>query len=88
MKAEAARFMVCWHTMKRTTVKLPDQLDARLRHEAERRHTTVSALTREAIEAFLGESTPRTLRAAGVGHSGQGDISERIDEILRREIGQ
>ncbi|MGD0084936.1 MAG: CopG family transcriptional regulator, partial [Acidimicrobiales bacterium] len=46
--------MICWHTMKRTTVKLPDELDARLRHEAERRDTTVSELTREAIEVLLG----------------------------------
>jgi predicted transcriptional regulator len=74
--------MVCWHTMKRSTVKLPDRLDARLRHEAERRQTTVSALTREAIETFLGETEPRSFRAAGVGRSGQHDISERIDEIL------
>ena len=40
--------------MKRTTVKLPDELDAKLRHEAERRGITVSELTREAIEDYLG----------------------------------
>ena len=28
---------VCWHTMKRTTIKLPDELDQRLRREAVRR---------------------------------------------------
>ncbi len=39
--------------MQRTTVKLPDDLDARLRHEAERRGITVSELTREAIETLL-----------------------------------
>jgi predicted transcriptional regulator len=53
--------------MKRTTVKLPDDLDARLRHEAARRKTTISELTREAIEAHLGR---RRLLAAGAGHSG------------------
>ncbi|MET0834746.1 MAG: CopG family transcriptional regulator, partial [Actinomycetota bacterium] len=31
--------------MKRTTVKLPDDLDARLRHEAARRGMTISELT-------------------------------------------
>ena len=41
--------------MQRTTVKLPDELDARLRHEAKRRGTTVSELTREAIEAILAD---------------------------------
>src|SRR3954452_7635197 len=45
---------VCWHTVKRTTVKLPDDLDAKLRHEADRRGVTISDLTREAIEAHLG----------------------------------
>lgn len=73
--------------MRRTTVKLPDDLDARLRHEAARRGTTVSDLTREAIEAHLsGGRTRRRLLAAGVGASGQADVSERIEEILATEI--
>jgi hypothetical protein len=41
--------------MKRTTVKLPDELDARLRHEAQRQGRTVSELTRDAIAEYLGE---------------------------------
>jgi predicted transcriptional regulator len=75
--------------MKRTTVKLPDELDARLRHEAQRRDTTVSELTREAIEAHLGgRKGKRRLMAAGAGHSGSSDVSERIEEILRAEAGR
>ena len=67
-------------------MKLPDELDARLRHEAERRGTTVSALTREAIEAHLGgPRSRRRLLAAGAGASGHADISERIEEILANE---
>lgn len=74
--------------MQRTTVKLPDDLDARLRHEAERRGITVSQLTREAIEAHLGSpGARRTFLAAGAGASGRSDISERIDDILRSEAG-
>jgi predicted transcriptional regulator len=69
--------------MKRTSVKLPDDLDARLRHEAARRNLTVSELTREAIERHLGG---RRLRAAGAGRSGRADISERIEEILQAEV--
>jgi hypothetical protein len=69
--------------MQRTTVKLSDELDARLRHEADRRGLTVSELTRQAIEALLGGPRPRRrLLAAGAGASGQDDISERIKEIL------
>jgi hypothetical protein len=74
--------------MKRTTVKLPDDLDARLRHEAGRQATTVSELTREAIEAYLGTKRgTRRFLATGAGHSGRDDISERIEEILRAEVG-
>jgi predicted transcriptional regulator len=69
--------------MKRTTVKLPDELDARLRHEAARRNVTISELTREAIERHLGK---RHLFAAGAGRSGRADISEQIEEILRAEV--
>ena len=69
--------------MNRTTIKLSEDLDARLRHEAQRRGTTISEITREAIEAHLGGRVHRRrLRAAGAGASGGADISERIEEIL------
>ena len=74
--------------MKRTTIKITDDLDARLRHEAARRGTTISEVTREAIAAHLEVTGRRRLLAAGAGRSGQDDISERIEEILRQEIGQ
>lgn len=73
--------------MQRTTVKIPDELDALLRHEAQRRGVTVSVITREAIEAYL-RVTPgrRRLVAAGAGASGRADISERIEEIIAGEV--
>jgi len=74
--------------MHRTTVKLPDDLDARLRHEAQRRGVTVSELTREAIERLLNAPQGRRrLLAAGAGASGRRDVSERIEEILASEVG-
>lgn len=74
--------------MQRTTVKLPDDLDARLRNEAQRRGITVSALTREAIESHLGcRGGRRKLLAAGSGESGFSDISERIESIIAAEVG-
>jgi predicted transcriptional regulator len=72
--------------MKRTTVKLPDELDARLRLEAERRETAVSEVTREAIEDFLGGNKPKRKLMAAAGRSGHADISVRIEEILRNEV--
>jgi Arc/MetJ-type ribon-helix-helix transcriptional regulator len=71
--------------MKRTTVKLPDELDARLRHEAKRRGVTISELTREAIEEKLGMGKTRRLLSVGAGRSGGGNIAERIEELLAEE---
>ena len=74
--------------MKRTTVKISDELDARLRHEAKRRGRTVSELTREALETYLGVDGGRRLLAAAAGASGRADVSERIEEILSSELGR
>ncbi|BBX98456.1 ribbon-helix-helix domain-containing protein [Mycobacterium lacus] len=73
--------------VKRRTVKISDALDARLRHEAERRNLTIAEITRDALEAYFGASGGRRrLGAAGAGRSGRTDISERIEEILA-EVG-
>ncbi len=69
-------------------MKLPDELDARLRHEARRRGITVSELTREAIETHLGMTARRRLASTATGRSGERDVSERIEEILRAEWGE
>jgi predicted DNA-binding protein len=74
--------------MKRTTVKISDELDARLRHVAARDGKTVSELTREALEAHLGLAGRRRLGAKAAGRSGDGTISERIEEILAEEWGR
>ena len=74
--------------MKRTTVKISDELDARLRHEAQRRGRTISELTREALEAYVGTGERRRFRAAGAGASGRSDVSERIEEILADEVAR
>jgi len=71
--------------MKRTTIKVPDEVDARLRLEARRRGMTISELTREAIEAHLAGRLDRPLLAAGAGRSGRSDVSARVEEILRQE---
>lgn len=75
--------------MKRTTVKIPDALDARLRHEAQRRRVTISEVSREALETYFDQPPGRrTLGAAGAGRSGHTDISERIEEILTAEVAR
>jgi predicted DNA-binding protein len=72
--------------MVRTTVKIPEQLDERLRHEAKRRGVTISDVTRSALEAHL-RGGRRQLLAAAAGRSGERDISERIEQIIGAELG-
>jgi predicted transcriptional regulator len=71
--------------MRRTTVKLPDDLDARLRHEAQRRGVTIADVTRAALEEHLGVGRRRRLGARAAGHSGRSDVSGRIEEIIASE---
>lgn len=71
--------------MRRTTVKLTHELDAKLRHEASRRGITISEVTREAIESHLSAGGRRRLIAAKSGRSGRRDTARRIEQIIRRE---
>lgn len=73
--------------MKRTTVKIPESLDTRLRLEAKRRGVTISQVTREALEQHLGVAPDRPFlrAAAGSMNSGDGTLSVRIEEILAAE---
>ena len=73
--------------MKRTTVKIPDELDARLRHEARRRETTISQITREALEAHLvGDDRtvrrPILMSLVGSSESGMSDLGSNADKYL------
>jgi predicted DNA-binding protein len=70
----------------RTTVKISEELDERLRYEARRRGITISDVTRSALEAHL-RGGRRQLRAAAAGYSGSTDISERIEQIISAELG-
>ena len=74
--------------MKRTTVKIPDELDVRLRQEARRRGITISEVTRQALEAHLGTDRPFLAAATGSFRSGRSDLSERVEEILTAEAAQ
>jgi hypothetical protein len=74
--------------MKRTTVKIPDDLDARLRHEARRRGVTIADVTRTALEEHLGGGRRRRLGARAAARSGRSDISERIEEIIASETAR
>jgi predicted transcriptional regulator len=70
---------------ERTTVTLPTELARRLRTEARAHDRSVSAIVREALEAYLaGQPAPELPSFAGVGESGVGNLSERVEELLAR----
>jgi plasmid stability protein len=71
--------------MRSITVNLPDDLDAKLRHEVARRGTTIADVTREAIEAHVGGVAGRRLIAAKAERSGSRDTARRIEAIIREE---
>jgi hypothetical protein len=75
--------------VKRTTVMLPDELDARLRREAVRRGVSIADVVREALEASLPEPTGRgPLSFFGIGQGWPDDASERVDEIVGEAIAR
>lgn len=79
------RYAIC---VKRTTIMLPDDLDARLRHEARRRGVSIADVARRAIEEQLPEPDQSgRLSFFGVGRSGQRDTARRAEEILAHEWG-
>lgn len=72
--------------MKRTTIMLPDDLDARLRLEARSRGVSLAEVARELLDQGLRASRrPRRhkLSFIGAGESDTGgDLGERADEYL------
>jgi predicted transcriptional regulator len=73
--------------MKRTTVMLPDELDARLRLEARRRGVSIADVARHAIEQELPQPADSGhLAFFAIGEGGPDDASERVDQLVRQAI--
>jgi ribbon-helix-helix CopG family protein len=69
--------------VKRQTIVLPDDLDVRLRFEAQRRGVSVAELVREALESRYGQAASgRTLSFIGIGEGNGENASERVDEFV------
>jgi len=74
--------------MKRTTIKISEELDTKLRHIAAQRDGTLSEVIREALELYANGGPPtrrRLLFAAAGASSGDGNIASRMEEILAEE---
>jgi hypothetical protein len=73
--------------MKRTTIMLPEDLDARIRLEARRRGVSIADVAREAIEQHVPSPMPAgRLGFFAVGEDESTDASERIDELVGQAI--
>jgi plasmid stability protein len=69
--------------MHRTTLSLPDDLTFALKREARRRHTSVSAVAREALtESFGLGGGVREVPFAALGRSTDGRRATEADEML------
>lgn len=75
--------------MKRTTIKISEELDTKLRHFAAQRDDTLSEVIREALEWYANGADPaERVRLLFVGAGASGDrsgIAARIEEILADE---
>lgn len=68
--------------MHRTTLSLPDDLVFLLKREARRRHTSLSAVAREALVERFGAVAGRDVPFAAIGRSDDGRGGREADEML------
>jgi hypothetical protein len=75
--------------VKRTTIMLPDDVDARLRHEARRRGVSIADVAREALDRHLPPPPAEgRLSFFAVGDGSPPDASERVDEFVREAVAR
>jgi hypothetical protein len=69
--------------MRRTTLYLEADLDARLRQEMRRQKRPMADLVREAIRRYVDEAPRRVPPGTGAFSSGRKHTAARVDETLR-----
>ncbi|MGH2947750.1 MAG: hypothetical protein ACRDPC_16115 [Solirubrobacteraceae bacterium] len=72
--------------MKRRTISLPDDIEARLRLEAQRRAVPVTEVVREAIDRHLPPRSDGPLSFVAVGAGSPADASGQVDPLVRESI--
>ena len=70
--------------MKRTTIFIPEELEADLQHYARQAKKLAAWVVREALTSYLSTRTQPVPRssAIGMGDSGRSDVSERFESLL------
>jgi hypothetical protein len=76
--------------MKRTTVFADDDVMKKLKEIAKRENSTVSKVTRKALDEFVSRRTRKNSRLSliGVGRSGRKDVAERAEDLLEKGFGR
>lgn len=72
--------------MKRITMSLPDDLAARVEHEARRRNQSVSELIRESLARDVGGDRERKIAWAGMIDDASLPTAERFEDALAESI--
>ncbi|MDN5871363.1 MAG: ribbon-helix-helix domain-containing protein [Nitrococcus sp.] len=69
--------------LTKTTLYLPEADHRRVKALARQRNQPTAELLREAIAEYALRHDGRPVpRSVGIGHSGQGDLAERAEELL------
>ena len=67
----------------KTTVYLDREDYERIKYIARAESRAPAELVREAVSEYAARNAPRRKpKSVGAGHSGRGDLSERVDELL------
>ena len=76
--------------MKRTTVFADDDVMKKLKEIAKRENSTVSEVTRKALNEFVSRRARRRSRLSliGIGRSGRKDVAERSEDLLGKGFGR
>jgi hypothetical protein len=76
--------------MKRTTVFADDEIMKKLKQIAKRENTTVSEVTRKALNEFVSRRVRKRSRLSliGIGRSGRKDVAECAEDFLDKGFGR
>jgi hypothetical protein len=76
--------------MKRTTVFADDEIMKKLKEIAKRENSTVSEVTRKALNEFVSRRLRKRARLSliGIGRSGRKDVAERTEDFLDKGFGR
>lgn len=75
------------YDMQRTTIFIPEALEAELRQYARRRQQPIAWVVREAVATYLANNRRFKMPASiGLFASGETDVSERAEELLFADL--